>query len=116
MEDLSKLLKQGQGVPGAAGAHDLSQPAAPPMMSGIMVNGQSWTINEVEQLEEGDFREFFLGVVVGMMGGHYVSARAIEQAEAAAAAGEPPPPTMGGDSEMMASAEVLKAEDTADDD
>ena len=112
MEDLSKLLKQGQGVdalPGMAGAHDLRQ-AAPPMMSGIMVNGQVWTINELEQLSDADFREFFLGVIIGMMGGHYMSARVVAQEQ------EKQPPTMGGDSDVMAAAEVLKAEDVADDD
>ena len=110
MEDLSKLLKEGKGIPGIAGnAHDLSQPAPPPMMSGIMVNGQVWTIKELEQLEDADFREFFLGVIIGMMGGHYVSARAIDQANQEAATKEGP--SMGADSAVGASAEVLKSED-----
>lgn len=56
------------------GAVDLSQATQQvPVIPGIPTNGGWITIHEIKDMEELQFREFVLAVLVGMMGAQYAA-------------------------------------------
>lgn len=72
--DINKLIAESKA------ANPLNDPNIPllghqvPVMSGLEVNQEILTINEIEKLSERDFRELFLATIITLIGGMYAPA------------------------------------------
>lgn len=79
--DINKLISDAKK---SGAINDPSVPLLgyqPPVMSGIQVNDQTLTINELESLSERDFRELFLATIITLTGGFYVPAAPVDTPE-----------------------------------